>query len=72
MCRILSQAYACSGLLPPMGAYLMGQGDTDLCAMQVARQLQKVKSEIVASEAAGSGHATLLLDKERQKKWMKF
>lgn len=39
---------------------------------QVARELQKVKSEIVASEAAGSGHATLLSDKERQKKWMKF
>ena len=41
-------------------------------SLQVARQLQKVKAEIAASEAAGIGHASALSDKEQQKKWMKF
>ena len=40
--------------------------------LQVARQLEKARAEVSNAEAASSGHASALSDKERQKKWMKF
>ncbi len=48
------------------------QGPNILVAVQVARQLDKVRAEIAAAEAVSSGHASALSDKEKQKKWMKF
>ena len=40
--------------------------------LQVARQLERARAEVSNAEAASSGHASALCDKERQKKWMKF